>query len=92
VFGRKKNAAPRDLTGWHFDVHNYPAGSKHYHTRITDPKGEPLIVIGPFHTISHTIIIKAKSAEHALEKAKQKVYNMLAEDELSNANSTNVTF
>jgi len=91
MFRRKKNAEPRDLSGWTFNVVNYPAGSKSFHVNIDNPMGEPLYVIS-YGFISTTLILKGKNKEAVLDKAKQEVYNLLEREEISAKNSTNVTF
>jgi hypothetical protein len=91
MLGRKKKAAPRDLTGWEIDIVNYPGGSKHYQVDITKPNGEPIIVIN-YGFPSTTLHVKGKSKEVVMEKVKQKLYDMLEEEELSQKNSVNTKF
>ncbi|QOI67612.1 hypothetical protein SEA_BEUFFERT_244 [Streptomyces phage Beuffert] len=91
MFWRKKKAAPRDITGFTFDIRNYPAGSKSYHISIESPNGESLFWMD-YGFPSTTKIVKAKSPEDALDKGKQYIYDMLAADELSNKNSINITY
>jgi len=92
MFWRKKHKAePRDLTGWTFDVVNYPAGTKNYQVSIDNPMGEPLFVIS-YGFPSTTLHMKGKTKEEVLDKAKQQVYDMLEREEISAKNSTNITF
>lgn len=92
MFGRKKHFPPCDLTGWSFDVVNYPAGSKKYQATITGPDGHEVMTHLGYGCWLPTVFIKAKTPEIALDKAKQVVYDIVGKDNLSKANSTNVKF
>lgn len=91
MLGRKKKAAPRDLTGWTFNVVNYPPGSKSYQAEIRNPEGIQIITMLGYAPVS-TVFIKAKTPEIALDKAKQVAYNIIAEDELRQTNSRSAKF